>query len=132
MIKTVIKRNSIKTVTKRNCYLDSIFLMNAAKETLKIEGVRDAILLMGTDMNKTVLKEVGGLTPEAMAASPNDLIISLDLEDENISNDVLVFLDSLLSRKDKDRSEQETTYPSLDQGDRCFPGGESRLHLRSR
>jgi FdrA protein len=104
----------IKTVTKRNCYLDSIFLMNAAKETLKIEGVRDAILLMGTDMNKTVLKEVGGLTPEAIAASANDLIISLDLEDESISHDVLVFLDSLLSRKDRDRSEQETTYPSLE------------------
>lgn len=104
----------IKTITRRNCYLDSIFLMNVAKETMKIEGVRDAILLMGTDMNKTVLKEVGGLTPEAMAASPNDMIISLDLEDENIFNDVLARLEGLLSSKDKDRSAQETTYPSLD------------------
>ncbi len=104
----------IKTVIKRNSYLDSIFLMNVAKEVMKIEGVRDAILLMGTDMNKTVLKEVGGLTPEAMAASPNDLIISLDLEDENISNAVLARLEGLLSSKDKDRSEHEITYPSLD------------------
>jgi FdrA protein len=103
-----------KTITKRNCYLDSIFLMNMAKETVKIDGVKDAILLMGTDMNKTVLKEGGGLTPEAMAASPNDLIISLDLEDEATAADVLKFLDSLLSRKDKGRGDEETAYASLE------------------
>ncbi|MCE5283437.1 MAG: acyl-CoA synthetase FdrA [Deltaproteobacteria bacterium] len=103
----------IRTAVKRNSYLDSIFLMNAAKEIMKIKGVKDAILLMGTDMNKTVLKEVGGLTPEAMAAAPNDLILSLDLEDGNIAKDVLAFLESLIAGKEKNQHEEETVFPSL-------------------
>lgn len=104
----------IKTVVKRNCYLDSIFLMNTAKEVMRIEGVRDAILLMGTDMNKTVLKEVGGLTPEAMAASPTDLIVSLELDDAERFPGVLAALEERLSGGGRKQSEEERTYPSLD------------------
>lgn len=103
----------IKTIIKKNNYWDSIFLMNAAREIMKTKGVIDAVLVMGTDMNKTVLKEVGGLTSEAIAATPNDLIISLDLEDENIAKDVLACLERIISDKDKNQNEQETVYMSL-------------------
>jgi FdrA protein len=103
----------IKIILKKNNYWDSIFSMNAAKEIIKIKGVKDAVLVMGTDMNKTVLKEVGGLTPEAVAATPNDLIIYLDLEDGSIVNDVLACLESIISSKDKNQNERETAYTSL-------------------
>lgn len=101
----------IKTIIKRNSYLDSVLLMNIAKEIVEIDGVNDAILVMGTDMNKTVLEEVDGLTPEAIEASPNDLIISLDLQDESIVKDALSCIENATSRKDK--HDEKIIYPSL-------------------
>jgi len=73
----------IRTIIKENKYMDSVFLMNITKQIMRIDGVSNAVVVMGTEMNKTVLEEFGGLTPEAAAASPNDLIISLVLDDES-------------------------------------------------
>jgi FdrA protein len=102
----------IKTIIRENNYLDSIFLMNAARDIMKIKGVKDAVLVMGTGMNKTVLEEVGALTSEAIAASPNDLIISLDLEDENAVKDAVACLEGLIAHKDKNQNDEESVYVS--------------------
>ena len=58
----------ITTIVKANCYMDSIFLMKASKEVMAVEGVHNAVVVMGSEMNKTVLKDFGGLTPQAQAA----------------------------------------------------------------
>lgn len=73
----------IKTIIKENSYMDSIFLLTATREMTKIDGVTNSVVVMGSDMNKTVLEEFGGLTPEAQAAGPNDLIIALDMESDD-------------------------------------------------
>jgi FdrA protein len=111
----------IKSIIKKNSYFDSIFLMNAAKEIMAITGVKDAVLVMGTDMNKTVLKEFGMLTPESIAAAPNDLIISLDLEEGSSIRDVLASVDGILNRKDENRDEHETVYASLNKAIDALP-----------
>jgi FdrA protein len=74
----------IRTMIKRNHYMDSIFLMNASREMLKVPSVNNVVAVMGSDMNKTVLSDFGGLTEEAKDATANDLIISLDLDDEKM------------------------------------------------
>jgi len=45
----------IKSIIKPNNYMDSVFLMKAGKEVMKVEGVKKAVAVMGTDLNKTVL-----------------------------------------------------------------------------
>ena len=55
----------IKTIIKENLYLDSVFSMTAGRELKKLEGIKSATLVMGTDLNKSVLAEIGALTPEA-------------------------------------------------------------------
>lgn len=105
----------IKTVIEKNSYLDSIFLMNAGKELKKVDGVNEAILVMGSEMNKSVLEEIGQLTPEAAAATPNDLIISLDMADGTMVNDVLSRFEELMASQDAEKEKDaEYIYPTME------------------
>lgn len=105
----------IKTIVKANNYMDSIFLMKASREAMKIPGVKNAVVVMGTDMNKTVLDEFGGLTSVAKEATANDLIISLDIEDENLIQTVEKRLEELISQKTVyvADNEKQSQYSSL-------------------
>lgn len=94
----------IRTIIEENKYMDSIFLMNATKRIMEVKGVSDAVVVMGTEMNKTVLKEFGGLTPDAVAATPNDLIIALELTDENAVQAVAACLAAMRAEKNEERS----------------------------
>jgi FdrA protein len=70
----------IKTIIKKSAYHDSVSLMLVAKELAKAPGVADAAVVMATEANKGILKEAGLLSPEAEAASPNDLVIAVSGE----------------------------------------------------
>lgn len=103
----------IKTLIRENSYMDSIFLMTVSREMKKIGGVKNAVVVMGSDMNKTVLEEFGGLTAEAAAATPNDLIISAELESEELAAAVEEKLGELLSRKPSGAAGTEAEYRTL-------------------
>jgi len=66
----------------KNQYHDSVVLMLAAKEIKKIEHVIDAAYMMGTDVNKDLLKDGGMLSAEADTAQANDLIIAIKTDQE--------------------------------------------------
>jgi succinyl-CoA synthetase alpha subunit len=68
---------SVKTLIKPSEYHDSVSLMLAAKEVAKLAGIQDAAVVMATEANKGILKEAGMLTEEALAATPNDLVIAV-------------------------------------------------------
>ena len=102
----------IKT-TVQNCgYVDSIFLMNATKEMMEIDGINNAVLVMGTELNKSVLAEFGGLTDEAKAATPNELLVSLDINDDSLMAKAIEKLNDLVSGSDE-KTEAEPEYRSL-------------------
>ena len=97
----------IRTIIQANRYMDSIFLMNATKSVMDIKGVNNAVLVMGTEMNKTVLEEFGGLTKEAAAASANDLVVSVDIADEGVLSGVNDLLNELQKGSSIAASEEE-------------------------
>ena len=68
---------AVKTLVKPSEYHDSVTLMLVARELTKLPGVIDAAVIMATEANKALLKESGLLTPEAQAATPNDLVIAV-------------------------------------------------------
>ena len=47
----------IKTLIKTSEYHDSVSLMLVARELSKLEGVRDAAVVMGTEANKSILAD---------------------------------------------------------------------------
>jgi FdrA protein len=64
----------------RNEYLDSLVLMHLSNEVSSWPGVRQAVLVMGTESNRRILEQVGLLTGAARTATPQDLVIAAELE----------------------------------------------------
>ena len=89
---------TVKCVIKRSEYHDSVTLMLAAREVSRLPGVSDAAVVMATEANKGLLKEAGLLTPEAEAASPNDLVIAVSGEESAIEK-ALAEAEKLLGKK---------------------------------
>lgn len=74
----------IKTTVMPNCYMDSILILSVSREIMKLPGVNKAVVVMATDMNKTVVDEFGGMTDAVRNSGPNDLILALDCNDEKV------------------------------------------------
>ena len=74
----------IETVIRHGEYYDSVKLMIATKQLSEFEGVTDAVILMGSDLNKEVLTRTGLLTPESEAAVCEDLIIAVKLKHKKL------------------------------------------------
>ncbi|HLN60307.1 MAG TPA: succinyl-CoA synthetase subunit alpha [Symbiobacteriaceae bacterium] len=68
---------TVRTRILPNRYADSVSLMAASQELAALPGVAQAMITMGTPLNKEQLERVGLLTPEAAAAGPGDLIIAV-------------------------------------------------------
>ena len=73
----------VETIVRKNTYYDSVFLMSVSEEIGRVKGISQVAVLMGTDMNKTVLSDLGLTTPETDEACANDLIIAMDAENKD-------------------------------------------------
>jgi FdrA protein len=72
--------------------------MLVAQELARLPGVTDAAVVMATEANKAILKEAGLLTPEAAAASPNDLVIAIHAA-EGALVQAIAAVEQMLQRK---------------------------------
>lgn len=104
----------IKTLVMANCYMDSILILSVSRELMKLPGVHKAVVVMATDMNKTVVDEFGGMTAAVRDAGANDLIISLDCDNENVIGAAEAKVKELASGKSKAGSgEAQVEYRTL-------------------
>jgi FdrA protein len=121
---------NIRVVIKRSFYFDSFSLMKISSEVRKIAGVQEAMVCMGTDLNKEFLRASKLLTPEAEAATVNDLIIALNGEDEQSAAKGANKAEELLQQRGGMRSGGKSFWPrSLENAQRRFP--EANLVLIS-
>ncbi len=89
---------AIKTLVKKSEYHDSVTLMLVARELTRFPGVIDVGVIMATEANKALLNEAGLLTPDAQAATPNDLVIAVSADD-NVAAAALLEAEKLLKQK---------------------------------
>jgi FdrA protein len=68
-------------VVHKGVYHDSVTLMRLTHDLQAIAGVHRAAVMMGTPSNRDLLRQVGLLTPQGDAASPNDLLIAVEADD---------------------------------------------------
>ena len=67
----------VVNVVRRNLFRDSIQLMRLSEDVKKLEGVDDAVVSMGTDTNRRLLKDLGLLGNESRSSGDGDLIIAV-------------------------------------------------------
>lgn len=58
-------------------YLDSVALMRLSARLRELEGVSEAVLMIGTAPNKAILRDAGVLDATGSAAGPADLILAV-------------------------------------------------------
>jgi FdrA protein len=88
---------SSRFVIRKNQYYDSVFLMSVNARILKVEGVQQTAVLMGSPANKQLLVDIGIQGSDIDAAQPNDLIVAVIADTTLIVNQVLDNLDVWLN-----------------------------------
>ena len=105
----------VKVVIRKNTYFDSVSLMSLSTKANRIEGVEQAVVAMGTEMNKGVLRNVGLFTPEVEGAGNGDLLIVVKAPSDEACDSALTGVAALLDKRDKPGSAKgELRYATLD------------------
>lgn len=94
----------VKYHIKKNTYYDSVTLMIISKEVKKIRGVHEALVGMGTDLNKELASNLGISSEEIENIGVNDFFVSI-LGAENVDiNNIMDNVNKLLTEKKKSSS----------------------------
>lgn len=97
---------------RKNTYYDSVKLMLISKDIEKFEGVHEALVGMGTDLNKELAENLNIMSDEIKELTPNDFFITV-LADDNVKiEDIADEADRLLSAKGSD-SDSDYMPPTL-------------------
>lgn len=89
----------VNVEVRKNTYYDSVTLMLISKEIKKIEGVYEALVGMGTDLNKELAVNLNIMTNDIKSLGPNDFFIAVSLEDSSKMKNVIETVDTLLTKK---------------------------------
>ena len=80
-------------------YHDSVRLMQASKALQNVEGVTDALVAMATELNLSLLADMGFDMNAVADAGPNDLVLALRAENEGSIATAHQVLDDALTHK---------------------------------
>jgi FdrA protein len=108
----------VKNVVKENFHRDSLQLLRLSEEAKKIAGIKDAAVVMGTTTNKEILRKLGLLVDDALAASESDMILAVMADSESIVQDGLRQIEEILL---KPPSEKGQTFYSVEAALRAVP-----------
>jgi FdrA protein len=98
-------------LVRSNRYYDSVALMAISQKAGALPGVMQAVVAMGTDMNKELLRNVGLLTAAAEAAGPTDLIIAIGAADEETAQAAAAQVEEMLKHQAQVRRGAEVAAP---------------------
>ncbi|SES28671.1 acyl-CoA synthetase FdrA [Salisediminibacterium halotolerans] len=98
---------------QRNAYYDSVTLMSIAGRVLKMDGVSEAIVSMGTAMNKELAEDVGFSKEELAEASENDLLLAVKAQEETILDDAFAEIHAAFNEKSSQKKSQTERRYSL-------------------
>jgi FdrA protein len=112
-----------RLLVEKDSYHDSVFLMLISSEVKKLDGVREAVVSMGTASNLQLLRGIGFSDEGLSSATPNDLLIAVEAADEDSAGRALARARELLAER-KERGAAEAGYRpvSLDGALRLLPG----------
>lgn len=102
---------TVKVVIKKNAYHDSVTLMAISGQIKEVPGVTEAVVNMGTGMNKELMKSIGLLTDEAAACSPDDLLIAVRADDAAACEAAAKAAEDFLVQRGKQKSGERTVRP---------------------
>jgi FdrA protein len=110
----------IKHDVRRGAYYDSVVLMQLQRGLLGLPGVVDAGVVMATPANRDLLA-ANNLLPDTVSANPDDLLIVVKAESEDLAADAIIKVDELLARKKSSSVSDDFRPRSLSGGVKQLP-----------
>lgn len=108
---------TVKAIVKAKTYFDSVSLMSLSTKANQIDGVEQAIIAMGTEMNKEVMKNVGLMTFEVEEAKSSDLIIVVNAANDEMCESAFIAIEELMTKRKpplrKVKSNIQQSHPHL-------------------
>lgn len=95
-------------------YTDSMSLMALSTKVKKLPGVQKAMIGMGTDMNKEVIRDTGLMTAELEKATPSDMMYVVQADSEERGLEVLEEIQRLRTTVNEEQA-SNSNFSSLDQ-----------------
>lgn len=89
----------VKLEIRKNAYYDSVTLMLISKDIKKMDGIHEALVGMGTDLNREIALNIGLATPEFDAITANDFFVAVECENEEAFKAAGKKVDELLNKK---------------------------------
>ena len=102
----------IKVAVKKNAYHDSVTLMAISGQVKSVPGVTEAVVNMGTGMNKELMKGIGLLTEEASVCGPDDLLIAVRADSAEVCEEAVETAEKFLAQRGKTKPGQRTVRPT--------------------
>lgn len=109
-----------KYEVRRGAYYDSVVLMQLQRRLLGLPGVLDAGVVMATQANCDLLA-ANHLLPQAISPSPDDLLIVVKAESDEIAQAALSEVDTLLLRRKPSAVSQDFRPRSLSSAVKQLP-----------
>ena len=104
---------AVTTTIWRDTYYDSVTLMLGSSLISALPGIEEAMVLMGTDRNETVIRASGLLAEGTGSFGPNDIVIGIRSQDSASAEAALAELEGFLtSKKASSEGEPISSSPS--------------------
>lgn len=103
----------VKLEVRKNAYYDSVTLMIISKDVKKLPGVKEALVGMGTDLNREIAENIGLAGEGFDAVTANDFFVAAECGSEEDFQAVVAKVDELLSKKAENKAAAYTP-PTLE------------------
>ncbi len=103
----------VKLEVRKNAYYDSVTLMIISKDLKKLDGVSQALVGMGTDLNRELAHGSGLDAPGFEAVTANDFFVAVECDDEAAFKACVDKVDELLNKKSESKQASYSP-PTLD------------------
>ena len=109
-----------RVLVKNATYRDSISLMKLSDTVQKLPGVKQAAVVMGTELNRRVLAEAGFIDPSIKSAAGDDMIVAIDADNDQSLQAALKETDRLLVHQEESTATR-TAPSSLEEALQSLP-----------
>ena len=103
-----------KILVRKNAYFDSVTLMSLGSKIKKMD-VSQAVVVMATEMNREILKNVGLGNEETEAAGPNDLVLAVEAESETFLSAAFAEIEEKLAGSQDKKKNRDNVYKTQEE-----------------
>ncbi len=113
---------TVKVIIKKNTYHDSVSLMVLSAKANTLSDVKQAVVAMGTDLNKEVIRNIGLMTDEIEAAGTGDLLIVVETGSPDSCAQAVRDIEALFDKKSEGAKSGPINYATTDSAIANVPG----------